>query len=412
MRNRLLHLLLMLPIVGFSQRHELFSPDIASLQVVAGNRWLDIPVIQLGGNEAIHIGFDDMTHEYRRYTYRIEHCEADWTVTEGLFTSDFVSGFAEGNTIDDIEESLNTNVLFTHYSLQIPNRRCRLTMSGNYRLTVLDENNDDEPVLSACFMVCDGAATVSLLATSNTDIDVNHRHQQVEMRVGFGNLKVVNPQEQIKTVVMQNGRWDNARINVRHQYTTMSGLEWNHNRDLIFTAGNEYRKFEVLDVDRPSMGIDRMRWDGEYVNAYLFVDEPRRNYVYDEDANGAFYIRNSDNYENDRLSDYVLVHYTLKCDAPVDGRVFLNGAWTYDRFEPEYELEYNEELRQYEAVVLQKLGYYSYQYLMVDRQGVVRTMPTEGDFYETENSYQALVYYRGQGDRADRLVGYQNIRTR
>ena len=61
---------------------------------------------------------------------------------------------------------------------------------------------------------------------------------------------------------------------------------------------------------------------------------------------------------------------------------------------------------------MQKLGYYSYQYLMVDRQGVVRTMPTEGDFYETENSYQALVYYRGQGDRADRLVGYQNIRTR
>lgn len=169
MRNRLLHLLLMLPIVGFAQRHEVFSPDIASLQVVAGNRWLDIPLIQLGGNEAIHISFDDLTHEYRRYTYRIEHCEADWTVTEGLFTSDFVSGFAEGNTIDDIEESLNTNVLFTHYSLQIPNRRCRLTMSGNYRLTVLDENNDDEPVLSACFMVCDGAATVSLLATSNTD---------------------------------------------------------------------------------------------------------------------------------------------------------------------------------------------------------------------------------------------------
>ena len=103
MRNRLLHLLLMLPIVGFAQRHEVFSPDIASLQVVAGNRWLDIPLIQLGGNEAIHISFDDLTHEYRRYTYRIEHCEADWTVTEGLFTSDFVSGFAEGNTIDDIE---------------------------------------------------------------------------------------------------------------------------------------------------------------------------------------------------------------------------------------------------------------------------------------------------------------------
>ena len=401
-----------MPLTVSAQRHEVFSPDIASLQVVAGNRWLDIPVIQLDGNEVINIGFDDLTHEYRRYTYRIEHCEADWTPTEGLFTSDYVSGFAEGNTIDDMEESLNTTVLFTHYRLQIPNRKCRLRLSGNYRLTVFDENNDNEPILSACFMVCDGAMTVGLEATTNTDIDVNNKHQQVAMRVNFGNLKVVNPQEQIKTVVMQNGRWDNAKINVPHQYNMMGALEWNHNRDLIFTAGNEYRKFEVLDVDRPSMGIDYMQWDGEFVNAFLFVDEPRRNYVYDEDANGAFYIRNSDNYENDRLSDYVLVHYTLKCATPVDGRVYLNGAWTYDRFEPQYEMEYNEELRQYEAVILQKLGYYSYQYLMVDPQGVVRSMPTEGDFYETENSYQALVYYREQGGRADRLVGYQNIHLR
>ena len=408
----LLVLFLSLPLLCFAQRHEVFSPNIASLQVVAGNRWLDIPVIQLDGNEVINISFDDLTHEYRRYTYKIEHCEADWTTTEGLFTSDYVSGFAEGNTIDDMEESLNTTVLFTHYRLQIPNRKCRLRMSGNYRLIVFDENNDDEPVLSACFMVCEGTMTVGLEATTNTDIDVNHRHQQVSMRVGYGNLKVVNPQEQIKTVVMQNGRWDNAKINAPHQYTMMNGLEWNHNRDLIFTAGNEYRKFEVLDVDRPSMGIDYMQWDGEYVHAHLFVDEPRRNYVYDEDANGAFYIRNSDNYENDRLSDYVLVHYTLKCDVPVDGEVYLNGAWTYDRFEPQYLMSYNEELLQYETVIMQKLGYYSYQYLMLDRQGVVRTMPTEGDFFETENSYQALVYYREQGGRTDRLVGYQNIHTR
>lgn len=395
-----------------AQRHEVFSPDIASLQVVAGTRWMDLPVIQLGGSEVINIDFDDLTHEYRRYTYKVEHCEADWTPTEGLFSSEYVSGFAEGNTIDDIEESLNTNVLYTHYRLQIPNRQCRLKMSGNYRLTVYDENNDAEPVLAACFMVSEDAMNVGLKVTTNTDIDVNHRHQQVDLQLNMGNVIVNNPRDQIKTVVMQNGRWDNAKTNVPYAMVNGKILIWTHCRDLIFTAGNEYRKFEVLDVDRPSMGIDRLRWDGEYVNAYLFVDEPRRNYVYDEDANGAFYIRNSDNYENDRLSDYVMVHYVLRCDEPVDGRVFLNGAWTYDRFEPQYEMLYDDELRQYEAVVMQKLGYYSYQYLMIDRQGAVKTMPTEGDFYQTENTYQALVYYRAQGGRTDRLVAYQSITTK
>ena len=54
-----------------AQRHEILSPRIASLQVMAGNKWMDMPVAELGGN--IHIDFDDLTHEYTRYTYRIEH---------------------------------------------------------------------------------------------------------------------------------------------------------------------------------------------------------------------------------------------------------------------------------------------------------------------------------------------------
>ena len=41
--------------------------------------------------------------------------------------------------------------------------------------------------------------------------------------------------------------------------------------------------------------------------------------------------------------------------------------------------------------------------------GTITTMPTEGDFYQTENSYQALIYYKGTGERTDRLVGYQTV---
>lgn len=28
--------------------------------------------------------FDDLTHEYHRYVYKIEHCEADWSVSQDL----------------------------------------------------------------------------------------------------------------------------------------------------------------------------------------------------------------------------------------------------------------------------------------------------------------------------------------
>ena len=398
-----------------AQRNEIYDKGIASLQVVAGQKWLSLPVIHLGGNalgDRINISFDDLTHTYHRYTYKIEHCEADWTVSDQLFSSDFVSGFQEGNTIENSEESINTNMLYTHYKLQIPNSQCGIKMSGNYKLTVYDENDGNRPMFTACFMVLEPLAGVQLDITTNTNIDINKAHQQVSMQVNYGSLNVTDPTSQIKTVVMQNRRWDNARINTKPQYIMADGLKWGHNRDLIFQAGNEYHKYEILDVSHPTMGIDRIVWDGTDYQVYPYACEPRPNYVYDEDANGAFYIRNSDNIENDISSEYVYVNYLLKVPQRVDGDVYINGVWTNDQFTPEYRMEYDEINKCYTARILQKQGYYSYQYVWLDDNGVSRVVPSDGCFYETENEYQALVYYRGRGERTDRLVGYQNVQIK
>lgn len=397
-----------------AQSHEIYSDNIKSLQVVCGDRWLSMPVMDLGNDNPenrINISFDDLTHTYRRYTYKIEHCEADWTTSEELFQSDFAEGFTDGNTIDDIEESINTNTLYTHYSLTIPNEKCRIKLSGNYRLTVTDDDTG-EKILTACFMVLDPITNVSLEATTNTDIDTNKSHQQIGMTVGYNSLRVTDPQMQIKTVVLQNRRWDNAKINPRPQYLTTTGLQWTHNRQLIFEAGNEYHKFETLATSHATLGVDRISWDGENYHAWLYTDEPRPNYLYDEDADGAFYIRNSDNIENDRSSDYLYVHFTLHCPTPIKDKVYINGAWTYDKFCPEYEMTYNEEKRQYEGCVMLKQGYYSYQYLAVNDEGKTQIMPTEGSYFETENRYTALVYFRGQGERTDRLVGMKEIQIK
>ena len=157
------------------------------------------------------------------------------------------------------------------------------------------------------------------------------------------------------------------------------------------------------------MGIDRIVWDGNDYQVYPYVCTPRPNYLYDEDANGAFYIRNSDNIENDISSEYVYVHYTLKTPQRFAGDIYVNGAWTNDQFTPEYLMTYDEINKWYTATIRQKQGYYSYQYVLVDVYGVSQAVPSEGSFYQTENKYQALVYYRGHGERTDRLVGYQEV---
>lgn len=392
-------LLCLLPLAAQS-RNSICSKQIKSLQTVVNDNWLAAPVVRLGSDDVLTISFDELSHDYHRYTYHLEHCEADWTPSESLFESDWLAGFND-NPIDDYEHSVNTIVPYTHYQLQLPNDRCQLKMSGNYRLHVVDEDNDNQEVLVAEFMVTEQTMRVSLVTTADTDIDTRQSHQQVAVQLDFGRQSVTHPHDQIYAVVMQNHQEHGMRCGVKPDIITRNGLEWTHNRQLIFDAGNEYRKFEILDVSHPTMGIDHIMWDGDNYQAYPFVDEPRPNYLYDEDANGSFCIRNSDNRENDTQSEYVWVNYRLHSD--IGQQIYISGRWTTEGADT-YRMLYDPANHLYTACILQKQGYYSYQYLC-DKE---KQLPSEGSYYQTENHYQGLIYYKGTSDRTWRLIAYHD----
>ena len=264
----------------------------------------------------------------------------------------------------------------------------------------VDEDDDNREVLVTEFMVTEQSMRLSLSSTPNTDIDTRVSHQQVAMALDYGSLPVSNPDTQIYAVVMQNHQQRNMRQGVKPNITTRNGLEWSHNRELIFDAGNEYRKFEVLDVSHPTMGIDHITWDGENYQAYTFVDAPRPNYLYDEDANGAFCIRNSDYHEVSTTGQYVWVNYRLR--VPRQGPIYISGRWTTATGADDYMLYYDPVNELYTASILQKQGYYNYQYTTADGQ----QLASEGNYYQTENQYQALVYYKGTTDRTWRLSAF------
>lgn len=126
-----------------AQRNEVVSPDIATLQVRNVNQPLSmLPIIQLNSNEQIQISFDRFGHEYHRYTYKITHCEADWSPSTQLFSTDYLDGFRDNLLINQVQESVNTNVIYTHYAFSLPNDQCRITMSGNYKVEVYDEEDN------------------------------------------------------------------------------------------------------------------------------------------------------------------------------------------------------------------------------------------------------------------------------
>ena len=408
MKKTIILTVVLLMSLTVSAGNTVFDPQIKSLQAVVNDDWLSLPVMRLGSNDILKISFDELSHDYHHYIYRLEHCEADWTPSQELFESDWLEGF-NGNPIDDYEPSVNTTVPYTHYWLQIPNDRMRLKLSGNYRLRIYEDGDDDRELMTVDFWVTEESMPLSLSATTNTDIDTNVSHQQVSMTLGYGAFRVVNPTEQILVTVMQNCRDDSRKTGVKPTIIKSNGVEWQHCRSFIFDAGNEYHKFEVLDVSHATMGIDFIQWNGDNYEAYPFTDEVRRNYLYDEDANGAFYIRNSDNWENTITCDYVWVVYRLKCPELPEGNMVIDGRWTTDNSQDTYTMTYDHKTGSYVARVLQKQGYYSYQYLWQLPDGTRRYAPSEGSFYQTENRYQAFAYFRGIGENTWRLAAYRQI---
>ena len=128
---RLFVLSLLCPL-ALSAGNRIFSPQIKSLQAVVNQDFLSPAVMRLHTDDILQIAFDELSHDYHRYAYTIERCEADWTPSEEMFESDWLEGF-NAIVIDDHEQSVNTIIPYTHYQLQIPNDQCRLLQAAYHR---------------------------------------------------------------------------------------------------------------------------------------------------------------------------------------------------------------------------------------------------------------------------------------
>ena len=317
-----------------------------------------------------------------------------------------MTGFSE-QRIDDYEPAMGTEMSYCHYWLTLPNENTRLLASGNYRINIFEDGEDD-PVAQACFSVLEPRVGVDIEVTANTDIDTYEEHQQVNFAVNYRGYQVSNPVNEFKYIVTQNHRWDNHVEDLRPTLMQVDRLVFNHNRALIFPAGNEYRRFEILDQYVPTMRVEHMEFNGDYYDATLFTDEQRINYLYDEDQNGRYYVRNEGDYHSDTESDYFITHFTLQMPKVPGGDVYLFGDLTNNRMEEDNKMEYNLIDHQYELTTTLKQGSYNYIYMYKgEDDDMGQTRPCEGDFHQTENEYYVYVYHRPFGQRYDKLIGFQ-----
>lgn len=391
---------------------EPIDPQIHTIQVIKNGNWLDIPIINLNSADYIDISFDRLNKESaQRLRYKIIHCNADWAESS-LSSIEYLDGFND-NSIYDYAESINTTVEYTNFKLQIPNDDISIKKSGNYAVVVYEEDDPTEELLIACFSVLDEQIRISGQLTTNTDIDSNAGHQQISFEINHAGLTIQDPVQDLKVYVSQNNRLDNKRKIERPTHIQNNKLIYRYNKDLIFEAGNEYRRFEVLSHQYNGMNVIMQRYVAPYYHSYLTPVRINagRYYSYDEDQNGRYLIRNADASDNDIEADYFLVNFILQAEQPFIENIYVNGDFSYNRFTEDYLMKYNYTEKVYSVPILLKQGAYNYQFLM-QRGSNYSPAETEGNYYQTENEYLISVYHRPMGQQYDALVGILPIKMR
>ena len=393
-----------------------FNEDIKTVMMYRDGFELSNPVWEMGEEVPLVFKFDDLSGEVKNYNYTIIHCDANWNESF-LMQSDYLEGFFE-NPLNDYAYSFNTSFNYVNYQLFLPNENVSFKTSGNYALVVYEGSNKENIVLSKRFYVLEPLVNVDGVVRRATRDAFKGENQEVDFTIFHEKLNIIDPRQEVKVVVQQNNRWDNAVKNLKPLFIRDRSLVYDYNSENVFAAGNEFRYFDNRTNRVNGENVFSTEFHRPYYHKTLRIDDVRVNkrYFPYEEMNGQYVVESQDREveDYDTECDYTFVHFTLPLESILlGGTVNVFGALNNWNANKSNEMTWNFETGAYELTMLLKQGYYNYMYVYVPQgSGVADHTALEGSFWETENNYQVFVYYRELAGRYDRLIGYRQLNSR
>ncbi|WP_425640123.1 DUF5103 domain-containing protein [Algoriphagus yeomjeoni] len=366
---------------------------------------IDAPVVPLRSGKPLVLLFDDLAYDPELYTAKLIHCDADWQKSQ-LKDNDFSPTFNEFN-IQDYEYSVNTRIPYIHYRFELPS----VLKSGNYILKVYRQRDESDVILTKRFMVYEETFRVGASIVPPSQTADRSTSQQINVVVNYSAGEVTNPDGQIKVLIRQNQRWDNAKFLAKPTFMNESSKILRYESfdgSNTFDAGNEFRFVDLRFIRANGVNIANMRVETDVIFADGNINKPRPETAYSQylDLNGQYIVETKDRPGGnpEMESEYMLMTFRLAIEETSDP-VYLLGALTNWGKAPEAKMEWDPKMGVYVTSLLVKQGWYDYQYAYL-RNGEFETKPFEGSYFETENEYEVLVYFRNLGSRYDQLVGY------
>lgn len=369
-----------------------------------------LPFFKLG--DTFELKFDDLFGNEADYYYTITQYNYDWTPTN-LAKVEYLSGI-DNQRIITYENSFNTLQLYSHYYQKFPNKFNQITKTGNYILKVF--NDEQAIVFSRKFVIYQESVRVAASIRRPRDFEFLNQKQNVELIINYGDFILQNPIQNVKIAIFQNGNWNNMIKNIKPQYTIGTELIYKYNKETQFWGGNEFYTLDNSLIRATNNSVGRVT-AGDIYNSHLYTNSPRRNgvYTYFPDFNGNFIVLNRNNdAENSQVqADYSWVYFSLKTPELFSNEnIYVNGMFNNYAMNEENKMTFNKETGQYEKAILIKQGYTNYQYIIADKTNKINYEDAiDGNFYLTENNYTILVYYRGNNDRYDSVIGFASTNS-
>jgi hypothetical protein len=374
-------------------------------------------VISLNEPTPLEISFDDFKADYQDYYYSVELRNADWTAVN-LSAFDYLQGFNQ-NKINKFSVSSIATQSYFHYQFNFPNAQLRPTQSGNYILKVFKNGNTNEIVFTRRFFVTENQVSVAATVQEPFDGQISKTHQKIQFVLDVKKIPFFQT-DQIGTAVIQNYRYNDAVSIAAPSFIRGNLLEYNSEDQFIFPAGKEARWLDLQNLRLRSDRIADLNSKERRTIVSVKPDLSRSSTAYYtfNDLNGGFMISNTESLQSENQNDYAQVNFTYmpKDRIPFMGqKLYLFGALTNNSINKEAEMIFDPASGYYKKSLLLKQGYYSYNYILRDMQGVNPMndfTETEGNHWETENNYSILVYYRPPGARHDHIIGFGAVNSR
>ena len=393
----------------------IYVNNIKSVRLYNVGNELSLPVINLNSGNQAELHFDDMDADVKYYYYTYQLCNSDWTPVD-LSQFDYIKGFTQLR-ISNYHFSSIALTRYTHYQAVIPDASCYPTRSGNYILKVFLNGDTSQLVFTKRFMVVDNKASILARVIQPYAPDLFQTHQRLQFTVAFQGLDVFNAGQQIKVVILQNYRWDNALKNFPPTFIRGTTLEYNSENIGVFPGGKEWRWLDITDFHLQSDKVLKADYNRLSTEIYLRPDGQRdaQRYIYYRDYDGMYVSSTIRGLNPLWESDYANVHFSF---VPLNGvpyankDVYLFGQLTNYNYADSLKMIFNPGKGLYETHLFLKQGYYDYTYIGVDKNNPANRSEMDGNYYETENLYTILVYYKSFTDRSDELIGVATFDSR